>query len=153
MYTTFDIDKDGLNYKIDFNLEETKALRSELSGKVFTIDDIRRVALWKLDRVIEIPENVLCKLTDLVSRKDLEIDDPICKEVFELLIGAQCRGMRAPMASTILKFLRPDVFPIIDVRAYRVLYGVKPPNKLMFDTYLVYGIMKVHNPAVQKYRV
>ena len=29
------------------------------------------------------------------------------------------------MASSILKFLRPDIFPIIDVRAYRAIYGKK----------------------------
>lgn len=30
------------------------------------------------------------------------------------------------MASATLKFLRPGVFPIIDVRAYRALTGTKP---------------------------
>ncbi len=29
------------------------------------------------------------------------------------------------MASTILKFIRPDIFPIIDIRAYRAIFGVK----------------------------
>lgn len=30
------------------------------------------------------------------------------------------------MASAILKFIKPTVFPIIDVRAYRALTGKKP---------------------------
>ena len=31
------------------------------------------------------------------------------------------------MASAILKFLRPDIFPIIDIRAYRVLFQEQLP--------------------------
>ena len=31
------------------------------------------------------------------------------------------------MASAILKFLRPDIFPIIDIHAYRVLFQEKLP--------------------------
>ncbi|HEV2295662.1 MAG TPA: hypothetical protein VGR35_17575 [Tepidisphaeraceae bacterium] len=48
------------------------------------------------------------------------------------------------MASTILKFLRPDIFPIIDVRAYRAVYGKKlhwrPDSvKRNIDLYLGYA--------------
>lgn len=42
------------------------------------------------------------------------------------------------MASTFLKFLRPDVFPIIDVRAYRALFGKKIKSSKSSDTYKVY---------------
>lgn len=37
----------------------------------------------------------------------------------------QSDGIGFPMATTILKFIRPDIYPIIDIRAYRALYGKK----------------------------
>ena len=44
------------------------------------------------------------------------------------------------MASAFLKFLRPDVFPIIDVRAYRALTGsVIRYNSYNLDVYLRYA--------------
>lgn len=42
-----------------------------------------------------------------------------------------------PLASTILKFLRPDVFPIIDVRAYRALFD-KKIYTYTYDKYIEY---------------
>lgn len=51
--------------------------------------------------------------------------------------------MKLPMASTVLHFYFPHVYPIIDQRAYRELYGVEYPqyiNKLdaMVDIYVKY---------------
>ena len=41
-------------------------------------------------------------------------------------------GIDLPMASTILRFRNPEVFPIIDKRAYRAIYNKKYP--LYFTT-------------------
>lgn len=49
-------------------------------------------------------------------------------------------GIGFPMASAILKFLRPDVFPIIDVRAYRAFTGSKPYySTYTYDKYKEYA--------------
>ena len=42
-------------------------------------------------------------------------------EVLQRLL--ETKGIRLPMASTILRFKNPDVFQIIDQRAYRFVYG------------------------------
>lgn len=53
------------------------------------------------------------------------------------------KGMKLPMASTVLHFYYPQVFPIIDQRAYRELYGTEYPQNInkkdvMVDVYLSY---------------
>jgi hypothetical protein len=53
----------------------------------------------------------------------------VVKEVIEKLVDSN--GVGFPMASTILKFINPSVFPVIDVRAYRALTG----RKLYYASY------------------
>lgn len=44
------------------------------------------------------------------------------------------------MASAILKFIKPTVFPIIDVRAYRALTGNKPYyTTYIYEKYMDYA--------------
>jgi hypothetical protein len=128
----FDIQSDKLDYQFVYNNEETNELNRLLNNNTsVTIDHLRRVSLWKLDRVLDVQEELIERLRDMVSRKNLSIDDTD----FEILINDLicCSGIGMPMASSILKFLRPDIFPIIDVRAYRALYG----KKISYSTYNV----------------
>jgi hypothetical protein len=71
----------------------------------------------------------------LAVKKNLRIEDAEIEEIINELIG--CPGVGMPMASTFLKFLRPDVFPIIDVRAYRALFGKKIKSSNSYS-YIVY---------------
>lgn len=64
------------------------------------------------------------KLNELSAKSDVKLKDELVKEVIENLVISQ--GIGFPMASAILKFIKPTVFPIIDVRAYRALTGKKP---------------------------
>jgi hypothetical protein len=53
------------------------------------------------------------------------------------LVQSQWVGI--PLASAILKFIRPDIFPIIDVRAYRAIYGKKIySSQYTVDKYIEY---------------
>ena len=46
------------------------------------------------------------------------------------------------MASAILKFINPNLFPIIDVRAYRALMGIKPYyGTYSYEKYMEYSEM------------
>lgn len=137
----FDVNKDQLSFPFDYNNEETSSLRESFkdSKKTITIDDLRRVALWKLNRVLEVPEELLKDLNDLRETKDLDFKDENVKKVISDLIS--CKGVGLPMASTILKFLRPDIFPIIDVRAYRVLFGKKIYSS-QYSIELYYGYIE-----------
>ena len=124
----FDVSRDSLEYEYDYNPEETRALRKRLQRKQHpTIDDLRRVALWKIDRVLNVPESLLADLGALARRRKINRRDGKTGELIEALV--RCDGIHYPMASAILKFLRPDVFPIIDVRAYRALTGRKLSRK------------------------
>lgn len=113
-----------LEYPFDYNPEETEVLKSTLRQNTsVTMDDLRRVALWKLNRVMEVPESVIDQLNNLTAQDSLHHRSPEAIRVLELLVDS--RGIGYPMASSILKFVRPDVFPIIDVRAYRAAFGIK----------------------------
>lgn len=67
----------------------------------------------------------------------------LSKQVLRKLLSA--KGMRLPMTSTVLHFYYPDVYPIIDQRAYRELYGEEFPkytNKTDNIIELYMGYMK-----------
>jgi hypothetical protein len=123
----FDVTKDKLDYDFRYNPEETSELKSIFSeireNETLSINDLRRVALWKIDRVLNIPQEIILALSNLAKQKDLDIHDEKTKKVISDLL--QCDGVGLPMASTILKFLRPDIFPIIDIRSYRAIFGKK----------------------------
>ena len=114
-----------LNYNFNYNPQETEALRA-LDYARLSINDIRRIALWKIARVVNIPDDILEALRNLVGENfnigENDIDQKTTA-ILNQLVG--CNGIGYPMASAILKFIRPDIFPIIDVRAYRALTGTK----------------------------
>lgn len=125
--------------KFNYNPEETKELHELMNGNSnLTIDHLRRISLWKLNRVLNVPDELIKKLEIVVADSDLSLDSTGVKEILGDLI--ECDGVGMPMASSFLKFLRPDVFPIIDVRAYRVLYGKKIySSQYSVDKYLEYA--------------
>ncbi len=139
----YDADTDQLNFKFVYNPDETAALHAlaNRNGSA-DIDLFRRIALWKLDRVLEIPDETIRRLQGLATAPDLERDSAEVRKILEELV--ECAGIGVPMASTILKFLRSDVFPIVDVRAYRAIYGRKlywrqDSAKRNIDLYLSYA--------------
>lgn len=125
IYRKFSQATDQLNYQFSYHDQETSDLHAKLNGALsITVDDLRRVSLWKSDRVLSVSEETLEKLVELSAKKDVKIRDQIVKDVLDSLVLSQ--GIGFPMASAILKFINPLVFPIIDVRAYRALTGKKP---------------------------
>ncbi len=123
-YKTFQQATDILDFTFTYNDSETAALRQKLSESVsVTEDDLRRVSLWKSNRVLAVTPETLELLNSLSLQKDLTLDAPLVEKVIESLVDSQ--GIGFPMASAILKFIKPSVFPIIDVRAYRALTGQK----------------------------
>ena len=138
---TFDINQDSLDFTFDYNLDETNQLKdlfsSIRSDKSLCIDDLRRAALWKIDRVLTIPEDLISDLSSLAKSDNVDIFGDVVKDIIFRLTA--CDGVGFPMASAMLKFLRPDIFPIIDVRAYRALFGKKLySTQYSIDLYLEY---------------
>jgi thermostable 8-oxoguanine DNA glycosylase len=123
-FKTFDVKNGRLDYPFSYNDDETKALHQKLNyAPSITLQDLHRVALWKTNQVLSVSSETLQKLTEISLDKNLTIHSPLAAEVLELLVDSA--GIGYPMASSNLKFIRPDVFPIIDIRAYRALEGKK----------------------------
>ena len=142
---TFNSDKHNLAYKFEYNEEETKKLRDLFSKrKEISMDNLRRVSLWKLNRCMDVPPALLKKLNGVSRKKRIDPEGEEVKQLIEELTN--CSGIGFPMASTILKFMRPDVFPIIDARAYRALFGKRL-------TYSQYSIEKYLDYLREVYRL
>lgn len=148
----FDVDKHELNLEYDYNPEgETDALEKVMervrNGDRELIEkDLLRVYLWKLNRVPKLAQQTIKKLESLA--KDPELD-PFSDEVRDLLDELKdTHGVSYPTASTFLRFLRPEVFPIIDRRAYRALFG-KATTYYTTDKYFNY-MRKVHEICKKK---
>lgn len=132
-------DADDLDYNFEYNDKETKALHARLNrAQVISEDDLRRVSLWKSNRVLEVSEDILEALSQIASDDELTLHDDAVRSALNQLVLSQ--GIGFPMASAILKFIRPDIFPIIDVRAYRALTGSKPYyNTYSYEKYIAYA--------------
>lgn len=131
----YNCEEHSLAYKFEYNLTEKEDILENLNRNNLSIDDIRKIALWKYNRVINIEDEILEKLSKILNDKNLSIENEDVREIVEDII--QCKGVGMPLASTILKFLRPDIFPIIDVRAYRALFD-KKIYTYTYDKYIEY---------------
>ena len=92
------------------------------------MDIINEIVLWKMNRRPQVSGEVIDTIYELGAIKTpLEAaGSEATKQVVENLLRS--KGMQLPMASTVLHFFFPDVYPIIDQRAYRELYGEDYPK-------------------------
>ena len=87
------------------------------------LDIINEIVLWKINRIPYVEEeliDMIYSLSTLTSPLDA-VNNP--SSFFVIMGLLNCKGIQLPMASTILHFYYPDIFPIIDQRAYRELYN------------------------------
>lgn len=90
---------------------------------------IDRITLWKINRQVDYSniqeiEKHLKQIEGIKDLSELKDDDEKTakvKDALQMLINT--KGIRLPLASTILHFFNP-VFPICDQRAYRAVYKV-----------------------------
>jgi hypothetical protein len=107
--------------KYNYGGELTKRL-DDLKSSDLDIRTLYEIILWKVNRFPEIDSEILEEvkaLGDLSPNQDKSYEQ--AKPVLEKLL--RIKGFRLPMASTLLRFINPNVFQIIDVRANRVIYG------------------------------
>jgi len=121
----------------DYQPELTKKLDG-LDATQLTEQTLLEIVLWKLDRYPQLDTSLLKELKavgHLKAKQHREAKDVLGK----LLVSS---GIRLPMASTILRFVNPDVFQIIDERAFRMLrpthksYPDKPVVKTRLSAYV-----------------
>lgn len=108
-------------------------------------DIINEIILWKLNRQPCITKDVIDSIFCLEKLETImmAVESDLVKDALEKLLKS--KGIQLPMASTILHFYYPNIFPIFDQRAYRELYGydysgtTKKSDKLV-GLYLKYMI-------------
>ncbi|MCD8543407.1 MAG: hypothetical protein LRY52_00635 [Sulfurospirillum cavolei] len=134
----FNLNHDTLNFNFEYNSNETELLSQLFANSSnITIENIRRIALWKLDRILNISDEIIQDLHKIAEDKSIRLTSELSLNTITALVNSE--GVGFPMASTILKFIRPDIYPIMDVRAYRALYGKKIYyNQYSLDKYLNY---------------
>jgi hypothetical protein len=103
----------------DFQMELTKKLDG-VAGKRFDQEIINEIILWKVNRYAELDNKTLVLLNSIDSEGS-KLNQDLTAEILGNLLNT--KGIRLPIASTILRFKNPNIYQIIDQRAYRFLYG------------------------------
>lgn len=119
-------DPSSLMEEYNYHPELTEELDS-LTPDFLNKEQIYKIVLWKLNRFPYISNELMYMLKGVATikpKKHKEAESMIR----ELL---KTSGIALPMASTILRFINPNAFQIIDDRAYRVLLPGEPkyPSK------------------------
>lgn len=109
-------DPTGLMKKYEYNPDLTAKL-DQLNVEDLDREQLYEIVLWKINRFPVITDALIDQLKSLGSLKNGEHKK--AKGLLKDLLS--CKGIALPMASTILRFANPQVFQIIDDRAFRVL--------------------------------
>lgn len=132
--------------RYDYNPEKTKEIKAKVdNAKANDYDElnaiINLIRLWKINRLGNTNKNILDSLSGWVKNVKFEIDSETtglerikfkidtadCEEDIRKLVETMLEddGVGLPMASAILHFFNPEVFPVIDHRDYRSIYAIK----------------------------
>ncbi len=116
--------------KNDFTYQKELTQKLENSSKEdFNQNLINEIVLWKVNRYAAIQEDVI-HIINSINPNSSFLDIELTKKILTALLNT--KGIRLPMASTILRFRNPLIYQIIDQRAYRFVYGKElkiPINK------------------------
>ncbi len=114
---------DGIRLTYDYEMNLTKELDSLDENYVFTLYDIYKITLWKVNRFPNITTDsvFMQKFNELatITYEDFNAKKQNITEVLKELLNT--KGVRLPMASTYLRFRNPKLFQIIDQRVWRVV--------------------------------
>jgi len=101
---------------------QTKLTEDLDNIKTQPIDEniLLKIILWKINRYPDLNEFPYDKLNYVAALKPDEFQkvEGFLDEILRI------KGIGLPMASTILRFRNPSTYPIIDRRAYRVIFGI-----------------------------
>lgn len=110
----------------DYQPELTRKLDA-LQPEELDIRTFYEMVLWKLNRFPSIPPELLEELKEVgrLAPGQQREAQPVLHKLL------RSPGIALPMASTILRFLNPSTFQIIDDRVYRIVHPgkAKYPNK------------------------
>jgi thermostable 8-oxoguanine DNA glycosylase len=127
--------------EFDYKLRLTPKL--DKSNEIeFDQNLLSEIVLWKTNRYVS-AEDLPLDLLNSSKIKEKQLDESFTRELLSHLLSKTVKGIRLPMASTILRFRNPFVYQIIDQRAYRFANlgeTLKLPTKIedQIDLYINY---------------
>lgn len=132
-------------YESDREIKE-RARNVDASDYEQNRDLINEIVLWKLNRSVQIKDETIKKIHLLSQKVNHPLEAVNCTDVENVILELlDAKGIKIAMASTILHFYYPMIFPIIDQRAYRELtsdelpeYHGKDKNQKYMELYVDY---------------
>jgi len=127
--------------EFDYQLRLTPKL-DESNESEFNQNLLNEIVLWKTNRYVS-AEDLPLDLLNSQKIKEKQLDEGFTRELLSQLLSKTVKGIRLPMASTILRFRNPFVYQILDQRAYRFANLGEPlklPAKIedQIDLYINY---------------
>jgi thermostable 8-oxoguanine DNA glycosylase len=116
--TIFDINSpvyspEEFNYQLRLTPKLDESIESEFNQNL-----LNEIVLWKTNRYV-FAEDLPLDLLNSPKIKEKQLDENFTRDLLSQLLSNTVKGIRLPMASTILRFRNPFVYQIIDQRAYR----------------------------------
>jgi hypothetical protein len=102
--------------------------QNELTSKLDKLDTdfdqeiINEIVLWKVNRYAAI-DNETLNLINQVKKEDVHLNPELTVAILLRLLCKEQKGIRLPIASSILRFKNSKIYQIIDQRVFRFLYG------------------------------
>ena len=122
-----------------YNYQNELTIKLDSYSGDFNQEIINEVVLWKVNRYAQIDPDTM-DVINSIDKKSTTLDADFTRKLLSELIDT--KGIKLPMASTILRFKNPNVYQIIDQRVHRFIMGVelKLPYNVddQIDLYLEY---------------
>ena len=106
--------------KYTYNYQEDLTDKLDKTTSIFNQEIINEIVLWKVNRYAKIDKETI-NLINAIDQDSKLLDKAKTEEILTKLL--KIKGIRLPMASTILRFKNPNVYQIIDQRVHRIIYG------------------------------
>jgi len=105
----------------DYNYQQILTPKLDNYDNDFTQEIINEIVLWKVNRYVTIHNETLL-LLNKINKADRILNEDLTKEILiSMLTKQKQKGIRLPMASTILRFKNPFIYQITDQRVYRYI--------------------------------
>lgn len=107
---------------LKYKFQPELTLKLDKTKSDFNQELINEIVLWKTNRYSELNSETL-NLINKIDKKAEFINNDLTGEILMYLL--KTKGIRLPMASTILRFKNSKIYQIIDQRVYRIICGTE----------------------------
>ena len=115
-----DYKKEVIKYKKEgFDYQKELTVKLDKTKSQFNQELLNEIVLWKVNRYALFNSTLINEINTISSWKVLNKEKT--RKILTSLL--KTKGVPLAMASTILRFRNPNIFQIIDQRAYRVITG------------------------------